>query len=324
MKVVFCTFLIVVSATNVFAANLTSVFQSNYYQHLSLNSQEKTLFQNVDIYLVPGLMSEVFLSNDRRSQVNFASLTGDYFGQHKKVLTYKYGFSVKLLSSSSRSVDEIKQNIHNGLEESRRANRKAVFMTHSLGGLALLEELVTQPQEQEGVAGIIFLQSPFYGSSIADFFFGEKLGLNDILKPVLPFVNMSAETVGYLSTESRKTFMASKEQAVAQLVAKIPLFTVSGVVNGEPSMLTPAVNLMSYGCFNVVMNRCYSETLLPSPYSWGDGLVSLKSSLLPDADYVILEGVDHAETVVNLLFTDYEQTSMTEALFKILAAKVSQ
>jgi len=316
------SFLVLASMPSAFAADLTSVFTSEYNQRAALSFDDQASLKNFDIYLVPGILSETFLSEDGRSKITFAGITGDYLGEQEKILSQKYGFAVKRLSSSSRSVDEIRQNIRNALDTSRRANRKALFMTHSLGGLALIEELVLRPQMQDVVGGIIFLQSPFYGTPVADFYFSNPYHFNKFLKPVLPFLNTTDETIRYLGTQSRGSFMASEQNEVTKLIAKIPLFTVGGVANGFRSLFTPAVNLMAYGCMTVAFEKCFSQNLIAGPYNLSDGMVPLESSKLPGADFVVLAGADHGETVVKIPFVTYDRGHMTEVLFKILAAKI--
>jgi hypothetical protein len=311
-------------SSSAFAADLTATFKKEYSQRFALSADEQLVLKKFDIYLVPGIMSESFLSNDDRSKISFSWITGDYFGDQKEVLSKKYSLSVKRLSSSSRSVDEIKRGIQEALNSSRQANRKALFMTHSLGGLALLDELVSHTEEQDVVGGIIFLQSPFYGSPVADVYFEKPYYFDELLKPILPFVNASAETVLYLRTSDRSSFMSQEQQAIANLISKIPLFTLSGVANDANSLFAPAIELMSHGCPVVIWGQCASPKLFLGPYDQSDGMVPLKSSFLPGADSIVLTGVDHGETVVKIPFSDYDRSRMTEVLFKMLVAKMQR
>lgn len=305
------------------AADLTAAFQNQYKSESLLAAGEQALLKGFDIYLVPGILSEAFLAEDGRSKVNFAILTGDYFEAQRKLLSEKYGFLVKRLSSSSKSADEIRLNIRQALAASRSAGRKAVFMAHSLGGLALLEELVANSSEQGSVAGIIFLQSPFYGTPVADLYFKNPYDFDKYLKPVLPFLNTSEDTLRYLGTQSRGAFMKAQSALVARLTAKVPVLTVAGSANGYSSLFLPAITVMARGCLLTALDKCWGPSLYNGPMDFSDGMVPLESSKLLGVDYVVLEGADHGETVVDIPFGSYDKGRMTEVLFSLLAQKLS-
>ncbi|WP_235046132.1 hypothetical protein [Bdellovibrio bacteriovorus] len=265
---------------------------------------------------MPGILSEAFLKEDDRSSVSFARLTGDYLGEQQALLKNVYKFNSVRLSSSSKSVSEIKVNIRAALNQSAAANRKAVFLTHSLGGLALLEELVDSPIHRDTVAGIMFLQSPFKGSPIADAYFDNPIYLDKLLGTVIPFFNTSPDTIRYLGIASRSKFMKENSEAITAITS-IPMITVGGVVNGHKSLFTPAVNIMAMGCLEKVFGQCVVR-LYSGPYDLSDGMVPFESSKLPNVDFVRLDGVDHGETVVNIPYQHYDKAQTTTALLRLL------
>jgi hypothetical protein len=247
-------------------------------------------------------------------------ITHSYFGTQKTILK-NYGFTTERLLSSSHSVQETQQNIRIALSKTKLKGRKAFFITHSLGGLALLEELVRHEDLQDLVGGIVFMQSPFYGTPIADVFLENPYYLFNALGPVLPFLNTSEETIRYLSTEKRSSFMEKNQERVERLQTKIPLITLSGVSSGPKSLFAPATNLIEFGCINVIFSKCISETLYDGPYDQSDGMVPFKSSLIDGVDFVRLEKTDHGETVVSIPFENYEKKRMTETLLRLMLKK---
>jgi len=311
------------AATSVSAADLTPAFQQLYSQGQSLPDNEQTLLKGFDIYLVPGIMSESFLDDDGRSKFSFAFATGEYLEAQRRILTEKYGFAVKRLPSSSRSPEEIRHNIRSALADSRLVGRKAVFMVHSLAGLALLEELVTNPQEQAQVAGVIFFQSPLRGTPLADLYLQSPFSFEFFLRPLLPFLNVSEETLRYLGTQSRAPFMKAQATSISQLVAKVPVLTVAGVANGFTSIFQPLVNVMADGCLQSKYGICVVPILFEGPYDLSDGLVPLESTKIENADQVVLLGADHGETILTLPFNTYNRGRATEALFSLLAKKIT-
>lgn len=298
------------------AADLTSAFQKTYTNGSNLSPSEQSRLRKFDFYLVPGILSETFLKEDDRSSVSFARLTGDYLGTQQELLQNVYKFNSVRLSSSSKSVSEIKSNIRRALLKSAQAGRKAVFLTHSLGGLALLEELVDTPDSRMQVAGVLFMQSPFWGSPIADAYFDNPIYVDKLLRGLIPYFNTSPETIRYLGTESRSRFMTDNGAAVLD-ITHLPMITVGGAVNGYKSLFTPAVNVMADGCLERVLGACVLK-LFDGPYDVSDGMVPFESSKLPGVDFVRLEGVDHGETVVNIPYQQYDKARLTTTLLRLL------
>lgn len=322
MKFVFSFFLIIFLGLRLLAADLSSSFTNLYSPNVTLNLEEQELIRRFDIYLVPGILSESFLQGDKRSFLNFSTLTKDYFSVQQEFLRAKYNLPTQRLSSSSRSVAEIKSNIHRALENSRRLKRKALFITHSLGGLALLEELLQNESSQRSVAGVVFLQSPFKGTPIADLYFENPYYLSSLIKPILPFLNTSEDTIDYLRITTRLHFMSAQKDKIARLLTKVPVLTVGSVVNSRTSLFKPAVDILGSGCVKAGFGLCLSRTLYRGPYEQSDGMVPFSSSLLETADYVRLEGVDHGETVVSIPFENYSKEVTTVVLLKLLLPKL--
>lgn len=304
------------------AADLTAAFEQVYKTDPSLTPQEQQRMKAYDFYLVPGILSEIFISEDERTRFDFSVLTGSYFQTQEILLNQKYGFSAKRLSSSSRSFKEIQSNIRESLQASKNRGRKAIFITHSLGGLALLQELVMNETSQKSVAGILFLQSPFKGSPIANLYQDKTYRADLWLRPLLPFFNTTDETLDYLSTTTRIHFMIDHRQAIQKLISRVPVITLSGIGNGHKSLFKPAIDIMLKGCIQNIFSKCMSEKLFKGPYDRSDGMVPFESSKLLTADYVILEGADHGETVVSIPFETYDKEATTSSLLKLLLVKL--
>lgn len=308
--------------TSVFASDLTSDFKKTYSKKLNLTSSEQLAFKKFDFYLVPGILSETFIWEDGRSRIDFSILTRDYFSAQEKLLKKKYGFSAKRLDSSSLSVEEIRTNIRKMLELSLLNNKKSFFITHSLGGLALLDELVLNPHYQDGVAGILFIQAPFSGTPMADVYSDYPYHADIWLKPLLPFFNTSEETIRYLGIKSRTEFMEKEKASIGLLIRNIPVLSVGGVANGHKSLFKPAIDIMAQGCIKALFGRCLSRTLHHGPYDDSDGMVPFKSSRLQDADFIKVDKLDHGESVVNVPFESYEKEAFTVTLLKLILPKL--
>lgn len=315
MKIIFLLCTMLVLCTNLYAKDLSQEFDRNYQDRIELTKSEIMQFKEFDFYLVPGILSESFIQNDRRSWLDFTILTKEYLSAQKKYLK-KLGLNVKRLPTSSFSVSESKAILRQVLDETSSKKRKAFFITHSLGGLALLEELVLNGGT-EVVAGIIFIQSPFYGAPVADAFLKYPFHIDKWLLPILPFFNTSEETLRYLSVAERVKFMQTHEKDIDDLIAKIPLITVSGIANSHRSLFKPSIDLIAYGCVKSFTEKCLTPILYDGALDKSDGMVPLESSKLNKADSVVLDGVDHGETVVNIPFENYSKKRTIQALLKL-------
>jgi triacylglycerol lipase len=313
-------FLCLATVHRSWSKDLSQVFKEQYKKDTELSKSEKELFSPYRFYLIPGILSETFIWSDKRSTLDFSFLTSDYFSAHEKYLI-KNGFNARTLSSSSKSVDEIKENIRKAVIGD---SSKVFFITHSLGGLALLEELILNEQNQNQIAGIIFLQSPFSGTPVANTFLSYPYHIDKWIRPVLPFLNTSEETISYLRTDSRTQFMNENKEQIQSMLKKIPVITVGGVANGSNSLFKPSVDLIKHGCIRGLFNRCQTKILYQGPYDDSDGMVPYKSSFLYDSDNVKLEGVDHGETVVSIPFGSYKKESVLVTLMKLMSKKLTE
>lgn len=306
-----CIFLVLSSH----AEDLTSEFEFIYKNKIPLTPKEIQTLRQYDFYLAPGILSETFIHDDRRSVFNLAVLTKEYFSSQKSFLK---GLQVPVtrLSTSSFSVEESKKIIRRGLQNTLNRGRKSFFITHSLGGLVLLEVLLERENNQD-IGGIIFMQSPFLGAPVADVYLDNPFYVQRWIKPILPFFNTSTETLQFLSTSVRKDFIQKENVKIEMLIREVPILTVAGEVNGYRSLFRPSVDLIRYGCINTFFERCLTRVIFAGPYDQSDGMVPVESSKLKDSSFIVLKGVDHGETVVNIPFDSYDRKKTTESLLKL-------
>lgn len=301
------------------AEDLSTRFEEMYKANRPLSPEQIQELKEVDFYLVPGIISESFIRGDRRAVLDFSILTREYFSSQLKILK-KRGLKVKRLSASSFSVDETKENIRLALSDSRASGRKTFFITHSLGGIALLEELVETGHEDE-LSGIIFIQTPFHGAPVADVYLSYPYQIDKWLNPVLPFFHTSVETLQKLSMKNRIEYMEKEEERIKSLLEKIPVMTVAGLTNNYRTVFKPSVDLIEFGCVKTFFNKCLTKKLYDGPYDQSDGMVPVESSKLLDSDFVVLAGADHGETVVNVPFRTFSKKRLTEALLKVFLSR---
>ena len=304
-----------------FARELTQEYSNFYLQETILNKTDLEQLKDLEIILIPGIASETFDSTDDRSVLDLSFYFENYLAAQERHFE-KLGLHVTRMRSSSYSITEALFEIHEKMVELKKSGRKAIFMTHSMGGLILLEYLIKMhPEATSNVHGIVFMQSPFHGSPIASVYFQNPYLARSVLGPIMRFVHTSEDSINSLTIESRKKWMNKYSQSINGLIKKIPIITVSGLSLNYPSLMLPSINIIAYGCITVWKDKCLSSKLFAGPYDNSDGMVPFESSRLENADHVKLPGVDHGETVLAMPFRNIDRVKMSSALLKLILLK---
>lgn len=293
---------------------------NKYYSNPArLSEKDLSYLKQRDTVLVPGILSEVFSWEDQRVIIDFSFLTTDYFAAQVKHLKYVLKIPTQKLLSSSRHVSDTKHLVAEAVRKARDNNRKIILITHSLGGLATLDYLLeAHDDELAAIEGILFLQTPFYGSPMADIWVSSPYEADKWLKPFMPFFHVSEETVQYLSVKNRTRFMEDNMDRIKEVLKKIPALTMSGVANGHKSIFKPAIDVIKHGCLLNALGHCIAGRLWKGPFDLSDGLVPLNSSRFNFVDSVVIDGADHGEPIVRLPFQEMSKENMTESMIKLL------
>ncbi len=161
--------------------------------------------------------------------------------------------------------------------------RPALIVAHSKGGLEALAALL-DPAAQARCMGFLAMQSPFFGSPVADAVLAAKPmeaatgGLARLLRVG------SGEGVKDLTTTARCLWMAAAREPIARLIATVPVACLAtrlqeGQARGRERLHLAAAQWMERrGC---------------GP---NDGLVPVDSALIPGARHLVLPG-SHIATV---------------------------
>lgn len=322
LKALLCFGFVFSCATLQAATDLSPLFKKVYSQSRSLSFEEQKTLRGYDIYFIPGILAESFIGGDKRSSVHFDYVTRDYFSYQLILLNKKYNIPAKRLGVSSKNVTETRNNIRQAVAQAASNNRKVLFISHSLGGIALLEETIENPSLQKDIAGIVFMQSPFYGSPLSNIVMEPAYGLKFLLAPLFPYLNLSQATVTYVGVEARTRFMQEHAGDVSNLINTVPLFTFSTSVDDGNSIFKPLIDILASGCLKSLKGNCITNVFYRGPYDKNDGLIPLQSSFLGSADFVTLEDVDHAEIILDIPFENYSKEHLTTTLLRLLLQKI--
>lgn len=157
----------------------------------------------------------------------------------------------------------------------------ALIIAHSKGGLEALAALM-DPQVAARCRGLVALQSPLRGSPVADALCAVR-SLHRTAGGILRMLRLgTGEGLHDLTTRARDAWMREHEEAVAALVARLPVLCVASTLDPETASgpdrrYLPLVRWLA------------RRGAGPN-----DGLVPLSSALLPGARHMVLTGSHRA------------------------------
>ncbi|MBR0671542.1 lipase family protein [Neoroseomonas soli] len=161
--------------------------------------------------------------------------------------------------------------------------RPALIIAHSKGGLETLAALLDL-EAQARCIGFLAMQSPFYGSPVADAVMGAKPleaaagGLARLLRIG------SSEGVRDLTTGVRRLWMAAAAEPVARLLAALPVACLATEVREGSARGRERLHLAA------------AQWMERRGHGPNDGLVPVESALIPGARHLVLPG-SHIATV---------------------------
>jgi pimeloyl-ACP methyl ester carboxylesterase len=133
-------------------------------------------------------------------------------------------------------------------------DKKVILVTHSKGGLDTLHALVGAPALAKKVIGWVALQSPFYGSPLADSTFAP---VNEVL---LAALGGNGQSVEDLEVETRVAYMHEHRSEIKRLMRRIPVIAGYTVYESTTSVRGFARTLAS-GVFSAELIREISAAL---------------------------------------------------------------
>ncbi|MDC0254816.1 hypothetical protein OAK75_07955 [Bacteriovoracales bacterium] len=268
----------------VFGKDLTRPYlvQKNYFSKLKTPPDYFfKMLRPYKILLIPGVLSESFFKeSNQKLKVNF--IVGEIFNDHEEFLkSHKMDYK-KLVLESEQSPQFNSFEIEKAILKSKK---KLILFSHSKGGLDTLMAIKRNPALLKKIKGWVTVQTPFYGSSVAEFFMKFKVS-SRITKWLFELLGGNIHGLTSLTSTVRENFMNKKEnqQLIKKILKNIKLINFTSHRPNTPGWDSPLELFRNYASFKKGKN---------------DGVVHLKSGRLQGADYIIEKNVDHLLTVVN-------------------------
>ena len=153
----------------------------------------------------------------------------------------------------------------------------ALVIAHSKGGLEALAALL-DPAAQARCVGFLAMQSPFYGSPVADVVVGAK-PLEAAAGGLARLLGIGTEEgVRDLTTSARRAWMAAAEAPIGRLIAALPVACVATALEDTKARGRERLHLAA------------AQWMEKRGYGPNDGLVPVDSAFIPGARHVLLPG----------------------------------
>jgi hypothetical protein len=275
------------------------------------SEETKAKLQSLRVLFVPGFLSDVVLELGDMPGMK-ALRIGEYFDEQIRWLKDKQG--VKHVERVMiESEDSIQNNAERVAASILASEQDVLLITHSKGGLDSLEALIQYPSLRPKVKGWIALQSPWYGSPVADWVSDNK-ALDKVTREFLErIMKGQGESLGNLTTTQRAAYHKRFQDEIQKIVMSIPIISVATYKTG---IMGGPVACTAFEPLRISMKK---KLNLES-----DGVVPWESAVLEGTDYVVIPDASHLDTVrplpCNMRFSREE---MTGALLSLLAAKMS-
>ena len=164
------------------------------------------------------------------------------------------------------------------------SDRPLCLITHSKGGLDTLEALLSIDRSLLArVRCWLAFQAPFSGSPLADMAAGLRTA-RPAFDGALTLLGGSATSLDDLTTPVRRDRLRQTDEAIREILARVPMLSVATVLD-QSDRLIPSSRFEA-------PRRWMAEHGIAS-----DGAVPVNAAILPHSRYVVVEGLDHTDTV---------------------------
>lgn len=256
------------------------------------------LGKNCAIIFVPGFISETVLAFE---DVNPGIPIGGYFAEQIDALKNEDGLDARLFRTESEA--SVSENAESLAVYLRKFTGRTILIGHSKGGLEILDVLVHYADIRPKVAGWIAIQSPFFGSPIADLTYENKI-LRVPADWILQALGGSDHSLHDLETKTRRRYFERHEGEIQKVFSEIPhISMVTWVDSALPvNPIAAALDRLKSGAiFKKESYTLYKLTrdfmLLNGTEEHSDGMAPRSSAVLPGGKYVAIEGPDHGAII---------------------------
>ena len=190
------------------------------------------------------------------------------------------------------------------------AVKPVLLITYSKGSLDSLEALRLHPELIAKVPGWWMLQSPIFGTPVANY--ARASGLPIAVADLVDLIGGDSAAVADMTLDVRAEYMRAHADFFSGLPAQIKILSFAAWKKNS-------------GFFRWDTDfKPIRDFMLNFDGMENDGLVPWKSAIFPGSDFVALEGVDHVAAVHSSRWIEFDRLRFTCVLLKMLGKRLIQ
>ncbi len=203
----------------------------------------------------------------------------------------------RLERETGYGTQKLSQNNVNAIEKAIRGfhnietDKRIIVVSHSKGGIDMLESLLCRTNQMETeVAGWIALQSPFWGTPVANWVTESRL-FNPVAELLLGrLFNGDKKVAASMAVETRNEYMTRNSQAILELIERFDILSFASTsAAGDASIFRP----LRFAIDQIA--RVPNDGLLPTQSE------ILKVNDIPCCPHIVTEHLDHIYAVLPLM-----------------------
>ncbi len=225
----------------------------------------------------------------------------DYFLPQLNVLNSEKIHDFEIMWSQDKPLAESAKSIKEKILQSRNP---VTVLAHGKAGLDAIECLIQYPELQEKVEKIVTLQTPFWGTPIADFLTGHPV-FGTITMGVCKVIGCSLKAIEEMSELNRQVYMILNKEKIRKLILNVSVITVGS------SFEAP---MPAFTYFEKIMKHIHG--FIGKYAGLNDGIMPLLSTRIFDETHMRLQNVTHMTMVTPSLAASVEVENMIRNILK--------
>lgn len=248
-----------------------------------------TELQNYKVLMIPG-----FFSN------NVIALGGEQFEDQMHWFT-NHGVENERVWIESEADNEFNAIIIR--EKIIESKKPVIIIAQSKGCMDSLASLVAYPEIREKVKAFLPLNGPFQGTPLANLAVSYS-HMRDTISWMLEQLGGDIRSVESLRVEVSQRYLDREEIEIQNLRDSMPLIALAARIPRDPKRMNTSFAI--------------PRDFLEAQGYINDGLLPWQSSVLPGAEYVLLENFDHATSIRNSKKIPFDRVHFIQTMLWML------
>ena len=264
-----------------------------------LSASDIAILQQHQILIVPGFLSDV----TAQMRKNFGWMVPEMKKDFDEQYLWLKNNGITAHKVQIESEASIEDNALRGQAAIENAQKPVILMSHSKGGLDILEALREREDLHHKIAGWLAIQSPFWGTPVADVWTTSDRA-KKIADGLLKRLGGSSRSLLGMRVAERVPYMRTHEHEILRIMENIPTVIFASWKRDEP------------GDWDSPFEPFFRDQMAKSEIR-SDGIIPMNSMLIPGAHVIMREGADHVTTIGAIQLKPFNRVKFLQSMLKL-------